>query len=436
MNFDERYLTCFNLKGHPMSALNIQQHWKENYFIILEYLLLKTDDTPYVKEQLKKYQQILGLTKSVPQIGIPSNTQLVTATKQTIHGGFLTWAELLLALDLIGNLMKKEKINAAINALQKYVPKAELDNLRKMVIAVLSEESIPASSSWIGNSVHEINKNIKFLRKEPFKILVTANMSAGKSTLINCLIGKSILPTSQERCTSNLLHIYETAQEDDTVTLISTKAHIHTNGCIQGKIDWSIPSDILCSIHRSENSSYRLCFIDTPGVNSATAPLHETITREAILNESYDRLIYIFKNPGTDEEIKHLNWIAQNVDKEKIIFVLNKLDNYKVCEDDISETIQRIKEDLKKLGFIDPIVCPISAYFGLLLKKELFNQKMNQDELDDFSLFFQKFSKEQYDLSKYYPKSVQYISNINRLKALGSKCGIDELEKIIFGGRK
>lgn len=415
-----------------MSALNIQQHWKDSYFIILEYLLLKTDDTPYVNEQLKKYQQILGLTKSVPQIGIPNNAKVKAAVKQAICCGFLTWIELLLSIDLIKILMKKEKIYAAINALSKYVSGTELDNMRKITTDILSAGVIPIRFSWIQKSIIEINKNIKFLRKQPFKILVTANMSAGKSTLINCLLGRNILPTSQERCTSNLLHIYETAQEDDAVTLISPKAHIHINGCILDKIDWSTPTDIFCRIYREGNSPYRLCFIDTPGVNSATAPLHEDITREAILNESYDCLIYIFKSPGTNEEIKHLSWLAQNIDKKRIIFVLNKLDNYKICEDDISQTIQSIKDDLIKLGFMNPMIYPISAYFGLLLKKKLFNQERSEDELDDFILLSKKFSKKQYDLSQYYPESTQYMSNNNSLMELSNQCGIYGLEKIIF----
>ena len=58
MKFEERYLTSFDLSGHPMSASNIPRQDRESYFITLRYLAMNTDDALYVREQVKKYQQI------------------------------------------------------------------------------------------------------------------------------------------------------------------------------------------------------------------------------------------------------------------------------------------------------------------------------------------------------------------------------------------
>ena len=50
-------------------------------------------------------------------------------------------------------------------------------------------------------------------------LLVTATMSAGKSTLINALIGKKIVRTSQEVCTGNLCYIYNQSVENNKILL-------------------------------------------------------------------------------------------------------------------------------------------------------------------------------------------------------------------------
>lgn len=47
----------------------------------------------------------------------------------------------------------------------------------------------------IYNWIELLKKNISFAEKKPFSILITATMSAGKSTLINALSGKKIAKT-------------------------------------------------------------------------------------------------------------------------------------------------------------------------------------------------------------------------------------------------
>ncbi|MFR3752261.1 MAG: hypothetical protein ACLTW9_07855 [Enterocloster sp.] len=73
-------------------------------------------------------------------------------------------------------------------------------------------------------------------------------------------------------------------------------------------------------------------------------------------------------NLGTDAEIRHLKWVSENVDQNKVVFILNKLDDYRSESDNISESMTALRNDLTKLGFTAPVICPISAYFGYLLK--------------------------------------------------------------------
>ena len=146
------------------------------------------------------------------------------------------------------------------------------------------------------------------------------------------------------------------------------------------------------------------CIIDTPGVDAALYKEHSKRAHNALLNDDYDTIIYVVSPTrlGTDAEKKHLQWVAQNLQKDKIIFVLNKLDDYHDFSDSIEESVHDFKEDLLKIGFENPVICPISAYFSYLLKMRMTGQALSEDESDEYALYAKKFKRSAYDLSHYY----------------------------------
>ena len=136
---------------------------------------------------------------------------------------------------------------------------------------------------------------------------------------------------------------------------------------------------------------------------------------------------------GTEEEMAYLKWFVNNVDKDKVIFVLNKIDDFNVSEDNILESIEGVKKDLNLLGYDNPIICPFSAYFALLLKMKAFNEKLSDDEEDEYQLYVKKFSKPAYDLTKYYSNSTPEDGD-SELMIMSKRCGLYGIEKILFGG--
>jgi len=186
---------------------------------------------------------------------------------------------------------------------------------------------------------------------------------------------------------------------------------------------------------RSSHPQVRICLIDTPGVNSAINRSHGKLTNKAIVKEHYDKLIYVLNacQLGTDDEIKHLKYVCENVPSEKIIFVLNKLDCFKISEDSISASIDGVKSDLQNIGFENPIICPLSAYFSYLLKMKQNNEVLSEDEQDVFDLYAKKFSKPEYNLSKYYSELCKK-SNHDASQVMSSISGLDGLENILYEG--
>lgn len=173
-----------------------------------------------------------------------------------------------------------------------------------------------------------------------------------------------------------------------------------------------------------------------PGVDAALYKEHSERAHNALLNDDYDTIIYVVSPTrlGTDSEKRHLQWVAKNLEKDNIIFVLNKLDDYHDFSDSIEESIQAFKEDLLKIGFENPVICPISAYFSYLLKMSMTGQALSEDEQDEYALYVKKFKRPAYDLSRYYER-VQCLPTDSEEIALSKRVGLYGLEKIIYGGR-
>ena len=136
---------------------------------------------------------------------------------------------------------------------------------------------------------------------------------------------------------------------------------------------------------------------------------------------------------GTDEEIKYLKWISENVPMNKVVFVLNKLDDFKCIDDNIEASIKGVRNDLVALGYENPIICPLSAYFALLLKLKHNGEILADDEEDEYLFYTKKFSKSFYNLLKYY-EGIEEDKKDDEMIFMSKRCGLYGLENILFGG--
>lgn len=278
------------------------------------------------------------------------------------------------------------------------------------------------------------DQNKNFLKNPVNKVLITANMSAGKSTLINALIGKKINRTQNDACTAKIHYIYNKPFEDgysyewdyelnlnaDQKTLLQDNPN--NNGCV---------ISVGTFFRTSEKSNKRICIIDTPGVNSSQHKNHKELTEYFIRQKDYDKLVFVLnaRNIGTFDDLKHLTFVFENVKDKPIIFVVNQLDTYNSKEDALDETIAKVRSDLTNIGFKNPEVYPISAYAALLAKKKIWNEKMSEDEWFELEGFRRKFNKKEFDLSQHTESVTDEPQD--DMKNLLFKTGFNVLEKII-----
>lgn len=263
-------------------------------------------------------------------------------------------------------------------------------------------------------------KNLLYASANEKRVLVVANVSAGKSTLINALVGERINRTKTTVCTNKLTYIHN-KQEQDGVTIKKANDKYEYFDEIS-KVDSE--QFVHASFHfKSYLSKSAVCFVDTPGVNNALDEEHKKITEDTIKANNYDVLVYVSNCQyfGTNDEHFMLSFLKRNV-RKPIIFVLNQLDRFKIKEDSISKMLNDYKCDLLKFGFSKPVIIPVSAQAAVLSKIE--ETYLDEDDIYDKEMFIKKFKKEYYDLSSYVSKA----SDIGIL----NKTGINLLEKTIL----
>ena len=286
-------------------------------------------------------------------------------------------------------------------------------------------------------------KNKEFFSKSLRKILITANMSAGKSTLINALVGKKVNRTQNDACTAKIHYIFNKPYEDNYSYEwdynLQMNADITT--LMQDNPDNTSDEISVGTYFKSSvDITNRVCIIDTPGVNSSLNIEHRELSYNFIEKGKYDVVVCVMNasNIGTYDDIQHLQHIHEVLGKKKVVFVINQLDKFDKDEDDIIACVERFKNDVEEIGFNNAIICPISAYAGVLAKKKLYNENMTEIEKIELQMMILKFQENEERMKKFFVHKEFVLQNKNAdsedkdcLKLL-YQSGITNLEKILF----
>ncbi len=435
--FNPIFIQSIDFKSHPI--LLCKSKLKVHYYTVLEYTVqLFANNDEYTNARLNQYQtNIVGNTK-IPTL---NSKKIKRLTKSLVNNRIKPWRKAYrywLVCDIATILFNESRVIQATTYLKDYLSKRQSLVVDILLKILFNDPPPPYTETFNLQLAKQFRSNRIFSSKPEIRYIVTANVSAGKSTLINALVGKPVTRTSQEICTGNLCYIYNKPFEDDRIHLSGSPPNLNANPEHLTNLDQSKVNSIALHFKISQaNTENRICIIDTPGVNSAIHKNHREITRQRIKQNDYNKLIYVLNanRLGTDEEKDHLLWVSKNVEKTKVLFVLNKLDDFKKIDDSVIESITKVKNDLLALGYKNPEIFPISSYFAYLIKRNESDIPMPEDELDSFNLYVKKFSKDGYDLSIYstdkHPKENE--SENFRMKI---RSGLYSLEKALFKGAR
>lgn len=220
-----------------------------------------------------------------------------------------------------------------------------------------------------------------------FPINVIATMSSGKSTLINALLGRKLMPSKNEACTATITEILDNDAE-------SFEAVAYGENDVVLKEIPNLTYDVMCELNEDENvyriaaqgdipfidaKSTALMLVDTPGPNNSQNQAHKNTTYRAINSDANNLILYVLNGTqlGTNDDASLLSYIADQIKKggkqvrDRFLFVVNKMDGFNPEEENIGKTIEAAKTYLASNGIEDPQIFPCSAYTALNIRTYL-----------------------------------------------------------------
>ncbi|MCK9337701.1 MAG: dynamin family protein [Arcobacteraceae bacterium] len=252
------------------------------------------------------------------------------------------------------------------------------------------------------------------LNNQEYKIAVVANMSAGKSTFINALFGKEVLPAFNHATTDSATYIYSKPNIEKKAEIFFSdgKKSITVAQDLEKEIKQYAQKDEDCkddkyknvekielyypfeNLQTSSSEDFSITFIDTPGPNSIGdyGQKHKDQTRK-VLND-VDMALFTFDYGQLDANLKSdeqglWNTIKKRCEKDKnfeVHFLINKIDmamedNFKDVKniDDAKKNwgiyeqkaIEKLKKAANSYGVTEPKIYTVASKFALLDRDDI-----------------------------------------------------------------
>lgn len=268
------------------------------------------------------------------------------------------------------------------------------DENRQAVITYLDEvikfyKGMPDEEDQV-NAYINLKDNIE---RELFSIVLVGEFSNGKSTFLNALMRKRILPSFSSETTATinflrhkneapngekgLVYFYNGEKEvleDLSVATISDVVSVKGGEKVQKEIknvDLFLDSEFL---------EKGVMLVDSPGLNGMD-PVRSLLTQNQIKESHACIFIFNAEKPGTGTDFQFLKELKNEC--SNIIFVLNKIDTIHADEGETVESVITVLKESYKKVFPDdnmiPKIWPVSAYAALVGRDDSIEKYMNEE---------------------------------------------------------
>lgn len=291
-------------------------------------------------------------------------------------------------------------------------------------------------------------------------IALGGGFSSGKSSFLNAIMGKPVLPSDIDPSTSiptyivtgqkhhlSGINVFDAKFEISDVLMVQKMAHGFgkiKNGDLDSTTDVVTLGHIVESLffstplHKYEN----LAFLDTPGYSKPDTSTYSAKTDEQIarrqLNTANCILWFIQADAGTitEDDIKFIKTLNETIPK---LIVLNKAD--KKPNEDIREIINKIKStlEIKGIKYVDVLAYSTQRpndYDSISIKEWLIKWNI-PNEKNNFAVNFKKlFIK----CLEYYEEEIEFeakrLKSLNKALTLSNDSEIsDSLTFVIKSGK-
>lgn len=314
----------------------------------------------------------------------------------------------------------------------------ELDKL----VATFKESPIEELRS------EELLKRYQEERKNDFDMAVVATMSSGKSTLINALLGRDLLPAANDATTAKITRIHDcdnaegfTAECHSREGQLLHKKQPATPNLLDeyNKDDKVFYVDLEGDIPGVSGSLLRLNILDTPGPNNSATQEHRDVANTVLHDKERQPIIlYVMDStkPEDESDAALLKDIAETIKRggkqtqERFVFVMNKADMLDEAEDGkISDILRRRQAYLQRCGIDATQIIPVSANAAKLLRMQQSGQTLTKKQQG-----FLMFALSDMHLDEAALLSPACRAELNRRKAAAEQAGDKETLALISTG--
>lgn len=320
--------------------------------------------------------------------------------------------------DLCASIKQFNQKVSGANITSSYIqakPFGEKENVIKDIFAQLQKGPFDEFKSE--DVANAFNKALN----SDLEVNVVATMSSGKSTLINALLQKKLMPAKNEACTATISRITDNDDDNFTAVAYDSQKNIVSrySNLTYENMDQLNSNSAVSEIEINGNIPFvtadeiRLVMIDTPGPNNARNEEHGKTTALALSRSSKMLVLFIMNatNLQTNDQDTFLERIARSMSvggkqsKDRFIFVVNKMDTFGEG-DSVEESLRNVREYLESKGIKDPNIFPASANTALQIRRLLNNDptlvndsktkrkidNMAYDLIDEDMLHLQKYA--------------------------------------------
>lgn len=234
------------------------------------------------------------------------------------------------------------------------------------------------------------------------EIVVVAPVSSGKSTLINAMLGRELMPARHEATTAKIIKIYnEKENKNISAEVMNSEGRIIKNFDkvsleVLDKINKDNAAHTIklnCNIPNINNYTLKLILTDTPGPNNAVNEEHRRYTESLIEAEHKPIILYVLdaEHQKEDSDSELLNKIISSIkrcegklqSRDRFLFVMNKADGLDPqSEKDARSAVESLTEYLHGKGIEDAKIYPVSSKLSKCIRKKNNGYNLTDDETD------------------------------------------------------
>lgn len=236
----------------------------------------------------------------------------------------------------------------------------------------------------------EVRANFRKALGTEFEVSVIATMSSGKSTLINAMLGKQLMPAKNEACTATIAEI----KDDDDMEGFVAQCYDVAGNPVPNRSSESLTPDEMNEYNSDENVSTikikgnipfvcskntQLVLLDTPGPNNSRNEEHRVRTHHLIDAKTMPMVLYVLNGTqlSTNDDKILLDLVAKAMkvggkqSKDRFIFAVNKVDTFDLeAGDSIDSMLANLRNYLLDCGIENPNIYPVSAEFAKIIRMD------------------------------------------------------------------